>query len=561
MWAVGRDRLRAAREVAALAGADPSVAALEGFFSVQVALSAIDRLEVRGRDSAGLHLLVRHHGLDLDEPAIGRLIDARAADPLFGSGSVRATDRELAFVYKAAAEIGELGDNTAVLRAAIRDDALLHLALAHDDAEVMVLGHTRWASVGIISEANAHPLNHEELDGHERPYVVGALNGDVDNYADLKALEGLQVPAEITTDAKVIPALVARRMESGATVQDAFRTTVSELAGSMGIAAQTAAAPDRLLLSLRGSGQALYVGMCRGRLRGGQRALRPGGGDVHLPAHGRRDAGRSRARRRHPRPGGGARRERRGHARRHRALRVRRHAAAGARRRAAARRDHHPRHRPRRVPALPAQGDLGGAGVVPQDAARQGRRTRRSPDGDARQRDVARVAAGARCATAASAASWSSVRAPPRSPGRASPRCSPRSPTTTCAPTPWSPPSSAVSSCATTCPTRSWSRSARAAPPPTPTAPSDLARARGAAVVAIVNRRNSDLVDKSDGVLYTSDGRDVEMAVPSTKAFYAQIAAGYLLAIAIADELGAGTLPTPARCTRSSTRCGPCPTR
>ena len=59
---------------------------------------------------------------------------------------------------------------------------------------------------------------------------------------------------------------------------------------------------------------------------------------------------------------------------------------------------------------------------------------------------------------------------------------------------------------------------------------SDLARSRGAAVVAIVNRRNSDLVDKSDGVLYTSDGRDVEMAVPSTKAFYAQIAAGYLLA-------------------------------
>src|SRR5207249_1790242 len=61
VWAVGRDRLRTAREVASLAGGDPSVAAIEAFLSVQVALSAIDRLEVRGRDSAGLHLLVRHH--------------------------------------------------------------------------------------------------------------------------------------------------------------------------------------------------------------------------------------------------------------------------------------------------------------------------------------------------------------------------------------------------------------------------------------------------------------------------------------------------------------------
>ncbi len=57
--------------------------------------------------------------------------------------------------------------------------------------------------------------------------------------------------------------------------------------------------------------------------------------------------------------------------------------------------------------------------------------------------------------------------------------------------------------------------------------------------MSIVNRRNSDLVDKSDGVLYTSDGRDVEMSVASTKAFYAQIAAGFLLAIGIAREAGA----------------------
>ena len=64
----------------------------------------------------------------------------------------------------------------------------------------------------------------------------------------------------------------------------------------------------------------------------------------------------------------------------------------------------------------------------------------------------------------------------------------------------------------------------------------DLVRGRGATVIAIVNRRNSDLCDKSDGVLYTSDGRDVEMSVASTKAFYAQIAAGLASPLRNLDE-------------------------
>src|SRR5690606_24726879 len=59
--------------------------------------------------------------------------------------------------------------------------------------------------------------------------------------------------------------------------------------------------------------------------------------------------------------------------------------------------------------------------------------------------------------------------------------------------------------------------------------PLRLVRGRGAVVLAIVNRRGSDLCDKADGVLFTSDGRDVEMSVASTKAFYAQCAAGQLL--------------------------------
>ncbi len=64
-----------------------------------------------------------------------------------------------------------------------------------------------------------------------------------------------------------------------------------------------------------------------------------------------------------------------------------------------------------------------------------------------------------------------------------------------------------------------------------------MAGERGATILSIVNRRQSDITTKSHGVFYTSDGRDIEMSVASTKAFYSQIVAGYVLALAFAQIL------------------------
>jgi len=540
LWTLRRDRLAAAAAVDALAGPDPSDAAVAAFASIEATLAALDRIEVRGRDSAGVHVLVTGHGLNLNDPEIAAQLAARA-DPLFTSGAIRTPRGHLAFVYKAASEVGELGDNGRRLRAAIAADELLHRAVTATQAQALVLTHTRWASVGLINEANAHPVNSEERDsGGTLPYAVAALNGDVDNYTDLIGRHQLRIPAEITTDAKVIPILLGRRMESKeVAVDEAFRRTVAEFEGSTAVAASTAAAPGKLLLALRGSGQGLFVGLADdlfmvasepyGLVAECDRYLRLDGetpavsGDLatrgQIVVLDRAEAGTLAGVRRVDYQGN--------------ELPV---SEAELRRSEITTRDidrgAFPHYLLKEISEAPGSfrktlrgriRDLDGQLSVDLGPETLPEELHRRLDSGLLCRVVVIGQGTAAVAGQAVATLFGDVLhdlgwkiSAPLATELSGFGLEPDMRDTLVV---------AISQSGTTTDTN---RTV------------DLLRARGALVVAVVNRRASDLTHKADGVLYTSDGRDVEMSVASTKAFYAQVAAGALLACALAEAAGIG---------------------
>jgi glucosamine--fructose-6-phosphate aminotransferase (isomerizing) len=420
----------------------------------------------------------------------------------------------------------------------MRSDRLLHAALREPGCEALVLGHTRWASVGIISEPNAHPLNSEETGRDAGPYVLGVLNGDVDNHHDLIARHGLSLHDAITTDAKVIPTLVSRQMQAGQPFDEAFRRTVASFEGSVAIGAATTREPHRLALSLRGSGQALYVGIGEdtfvvasepyGVIEECDRYLRMDGETPGNPANPTASRGqvvvldRGQA-------GDLAGITRRAFDGTTLPLTEKNLTAAAVTTRDIDRGEFRhflqkEIHEAPRSLQKTLRGRIVRHGtrlrVLLPDSSLPPKAIAALQSGQTRRilvigQGTAAVAGQAVAAAIADALRGSGIQvgATPATELSGFDLQDDMRDTLIVA----------ISQSGTTTDTN---RTV------------DLVRARGTLVLAIVNRRGSDLTDKADGVLYTSDGRDVEMSVASTKAFYAQCAAGQLLALALARAAG-----------------------
>jgi glucosamine--fructose-6-phosphate aminotransferase (isomerizing) len=177
-------------------------------------LAGLERLEYRGYDSAGISVLCD-----------GRIETVRAVGNLSAlRGALADSDRSHQVAGSA------LGGATA-------------LALAEPAADEIGtgIGHTRWATHGRVTEANAHPHN----DSADRIHVV--VNGIVENYLSLKEQlcdSGARFTSE--TDVEVIAHLIAHHLVQGDLVE-AVRAAYGELRGHYAFVAMSADEPGLLV--------------------------------------------------------------------------------------------------------------------------------------------------------------------------------------------------------------------------------------------------------------------------------------------------------------------------
>ncbi|MQY09309.1 glutamine--fructose-6-phosphate transaminase (isomerizing) [Actinomadura macrotermitis] len=113
------------------------------------------------------------------------------------------------------------------------------------------IGHTRWATHGEPTDANAHP--------HVSGTVAVVHNGIIENAEELRAkltADGVEFSSE--TDSEVLAHLIAR--SGAAELEEAVRQALTAIVGTYGIAVVDSARPDRVVVARNGSPVVLGIG-------------------------------------------------------------------------------------------------------------------------------------------------------------------------------------------------------------------------------------------------------------------------------------------------------------
>jgi glutamine---fructose-6-phosphate transaminase (isomerizing) len=118
------------------------------------------------------------------------------------------------------------------------------------------LGHTRWATHGLPTEANAHP--HCDNSG----CIALVHNGIIENFQSLREeLEGLGHIFHSQTDTEVVVHLLAESRKMSSSFEEAFSRTLRRLEGSFAVAVISQDSPGRIWAARLSSPLLLGVGV------------------------------------------------------------------------------------------------------------------------------------------------------------------------------------------------------------------------------------------------------------------------------------------------------------
>ncbi|MGQ9424792.1 glutamine--fructose-6-phosphate transaminase (isomerizing) [Gilvimarinus sp. F26214L] len=131
------------------------------------------------------------------------------------------------------------------------------------------IAHTRWATHGQPSEANAHPH-------YSRNQKVALVhNGIIENFAELRSgLLDKGVEFLSDTDTEVIAHLIHDYLEQGEDLLSAVQRTTDQCEGAYGLAVVHADEPDRIVVARSGSPLVIGVGIEENFIASDQLALR-----------------------------------------------------------------------------------------------------------------------------------------------------------------------------------------------------------------------------------------------------------------------------------------------
>jgi glucosamine--fructose-6-phosphate aminotransferase (isomerizing) len=132
--------------------------------------------------------------------------------------------------------------------------ALETLLLKKPLSGTLGIAHTRWATHGAPNQVNAHP--HFDCDGE----IAVVHNGIIENYAQLKSeliREGHKFKSQ--TDTEVIAHLIEKYYKNSS-LEDAVRRAADEMVGSFALGVISSREPEKLVGARRGSPLVVGVG-------------------------------------------------------------------------------------------------------------------------------------------------------------------------------------------------------------------------------------------------------------------------------------------------------------